>query len=384
MEQQTPPVRAPSTLRRSRTDRVLGGVCGGLGRHLGIDPVVVRIVFVVLLVFGGSGILLYLLAWLVIPEESEADAEAGAPPAPGPDSATTGRIIVGAILVGLGGLMFADRFLPALNALVGPVVLVAAGLAVVFLAVGRPTSQADTATSPPPPPPPDPSVEPIGPVTVSRRHEPGPVAVPQAWQPEPSGAPGRILLGGLLVLGGLLWLVDLAGAISLDWRVLLPFALIVVGLSTMALAWTGHRTAGFIAWGVLLTAAVVASSVLPDRLSATIGDRVERPDSIEELGSDHALGIGKLTVDLRGLELDRSRTVEASVGIGELLVLVPDDVAVEVTGRVGAGEAIAFDRSRSGVGVNLRAGISAPADAAVAPTLTLDLSVGLGKIEVRR
>lgn len=56
-------------LRRSSTDRVLGGVCGGLAEYLRVDPVVVRILAVVLAVFGGSGVLLYLVGWLVIPEQ---------------------------------------------------------------------------------------------------------------------------------------------------------------------------------------------------------------------------------------------------------------------------------------------------------------------------
>ena len=60
--------RAP--LRRSRSDRVLGGVCGGLGEFFGLKPIWFRIVFVILGVPGGlPGIVPYLIFWLVIPEE---------------------------------------------------------------------------------------------------------------------------------------------------------------------------------------------------------------------------------------------------------------------------------------------------------------------------
>src|SRR5437879_13806068 len=55
-------------LRRSRRHRMLAGVCGGLGEHFGLDPVIFRIGFAALVVLGGSGILLYILAWLLIPE----------------------------------------------------------------------------------------------------------------------------------------------------------------------------------------------------------------------------------------------------------------------------------------------------------------------------
>lgn len=61
-------------LYRSRTDRVLGGVCGGLGEHLHIDPVIIRLLFVLLAFISGVGILLYLIAWVVIPVNPHEDA----------------------------------------------------------------------------------------------------------------------------------------------------------------------------------------------------------------------------------------------------------------------------------------------------------------------
>src|SRR5687767_14549885 len=54
-------------LYRSRSDRVLGGVCGGLGQYLGIDPGWVRLFFVLLALGHGAGVLIYLLLWIVIP-----------------------------------------------------------------------------------------------------------------------------------------------------------------------------------------------------------------------------------------------------------------------------------------------------------------------------
>lgn len=54
-------------LYRSKTDRVLGGVCGGIAEYLGIDPVVVRLIWVIASLFWGVGILAYILAWLIIP-----------------------------------------------------------------------------------------------------------------------------------------------------------------------------------------------------------------------------------------------------------------------------------------------------------------------------
>jgi phage shock protein C len=57
-------------LYRSKNDRMLGGVCAGLGEHLEIDPTVIRLVWVVITVLSiGTGILVYILAWILIPEE---------------------------------------------------------------------------------------------------------------------------------------------------------------------------------------------------------------------------------------------------------------------------------------------------------------------------
>jgi phage shock protein C len=60
-------------LTRSRTDKVIGGVCGGLGAHLTIDPVLIRIFFVLLTLGNGIGLLLYFVLWLVIPLEGAPD-----------------------------------------------------------------------------------------------------------------------------------------------------------------------------------------------------------------------------------------------------------------------------------------------------------------------
>ena len=56
-------------LYRSKTDRKIAGVCGGLAQYFNIDPTLIRVVFVVLAVLGGSGLLLYLALWIIVPNE---------------------------------------------------------------------------------------------------------------------------------------------------------------------------------------------------------------------------------------------------------------------------------------------------------------------------
>jgi phage shock protein PspC (stress-responsive transcriptional regulator) len=59
----------PKRLFRSKKDRIIGGVCGGLGSYFSLDPVLVRVIWAVLFFAGGVGLLAYILAWIIIPEE---------------------------------------------------------------------------------------------------------------------------------------------------------------------------------------------------------------------------------------------------------------------------------------------------------------------------
>ncbi|HSV85164.1 MAG TPA: PspC domain-containing protein [Levilinea sp.] len=65
-------------LYRSIDERMFAGVCGGLGKFFGLDPTIVRLVFVILALMGGPGILIYIVMWVVVPDEP-----AGSVPPPG-------------------------------------------------------------------------------------------------------------------------------------------------------------------------------------------------------------------------------------------------------------------------------------------------------------
>jgi len=56
-------------LYRSKTDRKVAGVCGGLAQYFNIDPTLIRVLFVVLAILGGSGLVLYLALWIIVPKE---------------------------------------------------------------------------------------------------------------------------------------------------------------------------------------------------------------------------------------------------------------------------------------------------------------------------
>jgi len=62
-------------LKRSLKNRILGGVCGGIGDYLVIDPVIIRLVWILFVLFLGWGVLFYLIAWIIIPSEKIENVE---------------------------------------------------------------------------------------------------------------------------------------------------------------------------------------------------------------------------------------------------------------------------------------------------------------------
>jgi phage shock protein C len=118
-------------LYRSKTDRMLGGVCGGLGAYLGVDPVIIRLIFLLLLFFGqGTGFLLYILLWLILPAEGAREPQGEnvggrigdgvrnvgddirqAAQVPHPQAG----LWFGLGLIALGGLLFFERLVDILN-----------------------------------------------------------------------------------------------------------------------------------------------------------------------------------------------------------------------------------------------------------------------------
>jgi signal transduction histidine kinase len=126
--------RTPARFARSRGDRVVAGVCGGLGRALGIDPLVLRVATVALTVAGGTGALLYVLAWLLLPDEgsdrSLAQAAVRDRGADLGEVVAIGSIVLGVILlVRATGVWFSDAF-------VWPLLLAGVGLAVIWRQAG--------------------------------------------------------------------------------------------------------------------------------------------------------------------------------------------------------------------------------------------------------
>ncbi len=120
-------------LRRSRTDKVVAGVAGGLGRYLGIDPVILRVAFVVLTLAGLAGILVYIIGWIAIPEERPGEEVGRAEHSSG----NTARMVVGGLLILVGGAALFDNLIPDLSKFFWPAAIILLGAGVLFGGIGR-------------------------------------------------------------------------------------------------------------------------------------------------------------------------------------------------------------------------------------------------------
>jgi phage shock protein C len=123
----------PRVVRRSRGERVIAGVCGGIGRYLGVDPMLLRIAFIVLALANGLGVIAYVVAWVAIPEERPGQPLAAAPE----PRREMGRLVLGGSLVVLGLVLLVDRLAPNLDELFWPVAVVAVGVAVMLVGLRR-------------------------------------------------------------------------------------------------------------------------------------------------------------------------------------------------------------------------------------------------------
>jgi predicted membrane protein len=229
------------------------------------------------------------------------------------------------------------------------------------------------------------------------RAEPGAVPPPsevpaQPVHPKPWRRPvplGRLILGLVLVAIGVLWLLEALDVVSFSFLAILPAGLIIVGILLIGAARTG-RHSGLIVLGVILTVVLTFASSFDIRLQGGLGERNEHPTTLADVQREYHLSIGQLTIDLRDLDFAAGiKKVKASVGIGQLTVRVPGGLTVMAKGHAGAGQVMLFGRENSGLDVDLSARsqeqVAAPAGAsATTGRLTLDLSVGLGQIEVTR
>lgn len=124
-------------LYRSKRDRVIAGIGGGLGDYFGLDPVWFRIGFVVLTLTGGSGLLIYLVLWLVIPEAPEGYE----PPTRAAAASMPAAAMIGAVLIAVGGVALLNMVIPEASRFMWPLALVVVGVVLVLGGLSSDRSQ---------------------------------------------------------------------------------------------------------------------------------------------------------------------------------------------------------------------------------------------------
>lgn len=121
-------------LYRSVKDRKIAGVAGGIGEYLEIDAAIVRLVWLLAILFGGAGFLAYLIAWIVIPEEKvntneEINLREKTAPSVGKTELTGGLTFLGVLLIVLGIYLLVKQFLPfGLINYFWPVIIISLGI----------------------------------------------------------------------------------------------------------------------------------------------------------------------------------------------------------------------------------------------------------------
>lgn len=344
--------RTYSPLTRSRYDRMIGGVCGGLARYWNTDPVLLRILAVVLtLATGGAFILVYLIAWLLIRDEPYPPAAYG----PG------------------------------------------------FVAGGNPGY--GTPGTPGYLAPYDGSLD------------------QQAWAARPARSYlGWLAVSAAVLLAGLMGVIALlVGGGAAMFAITCALMLAVLGVGLLIGTTRGRARwlvipaipLAFIAWGAV--SASNWSATVPDvtasgsslsdasrvwTVTAADANRVARGGSL-----DYRLGLGEATLDLTELAAPNGRggarvPIAASVGLGQLIVLLPRDASLELRATVQAGEVVLPpDVKVTGTGSNPEdptSGQNLKVTAKVPPTeatpnqpdggyvIELDAAIGAGQLEVRR
>jgi phage shock protein PspC (stress-responsive transcriptional regulator) len=321
-EQPAPPRR----LTRSSTDRIIGGVAGGLGRHLGVDPIIVRVGFVLLCFLGGAGVVAYLALLAFVPSDGEE-----------PVQSSRALTVVGTVGLAVAAVVFLGT--PAI--VLGPGLLVLALIALVVVVIVRAAGGTG----------------------------------------DPARTAARIGLLSLAVLAGCGGAIGVAALAALDGGVVVGILTVVTGLVLVATAFLGGAR-WLIAPALVLALPLAIVTAADLDIKGGIGQREFSPSSLSDLRPGYRVGIGGLDLDLRGIELPAGRTdVTIDVGLGVARISVPTGVCVTSDVTVGAGAADVFDHVNDGIDVAFADG-GAPSPGQ--PRLHVDANIGAGQLDITR
>ncbi len=431
-------------LVRSRHDRVIAGVAGGLARKFGVGVGWIRVAFVVMLAFGGVGALAYGIGWLVIREEGDRESILDNWIGDLDNSSTW----LGAGLVALAAILL----LGATDLVRGDMVF-AAGLFLFGLLLyrgklpnlpGGSDRGAKRKSAPPPVPPEEPMVGgPAGDGSPDTTTEAGasvgaptpalespslpgsaatgsaatgsalattrlsdapdagdPIGPPDWDGPEstvtttadrpkdrrPPSLLGRLTFAAMLMTLGVMAVLDNLDIVDLELRHYVAASVLVTGGGLLVGTFIG-RARGLIALGLLLIPLLIFSSAVHVDVFGEYGDRLIVPQSTAEIEAVYEIAGGRIVLDLTDLDpttlaTGEPVTIDANVGMGEIVVYVPTGLPIVADARVGLGRLdIAGDVVSDRGGFDLTQSIDTAGDGE--PVLILDLEVGIGNLEMR-
>ncbi|GAA2613544.1 PspC domain-containing protein [Streptomyces spororaveus] len=423
-----PAADARPPLHRSKRDKVLAGVCGGLGRYFDLDPVVFRVVLGVLAITGGVGLIFYGFAWLLLPQEDEEDSEA--------KKLLTGRVEGATLAAVFAALVGCALFLSMLDngglAAFSVLVVLALGGASYWSQrkrhSGRPEAQAPApaghasraAHSPAPPEtqaPPTPGGPSWWRDPLVKDGTTGPVGgTGYLWGPDDTAdaavtgrtpaaaakapvAPARPRGG----IGGRVFVLALLAAIAgtaATWegnplgealQTGLAAALVVFGLGLAVSSLLGRTGFGTIVLAVCTAGLLAGAAVLPREIGTDWREVEWRPAAVADVKPVYEAGTGLATLDLSRLDVPKGTTVavEASIDAGRLKVVLPREVTAlaDVTIRRVGDVQMPGDRADriERAGPQNRTETLAPAAGTEAGgTIELHLGADFGQVEVAR
>lgn len=403
--------------RRRAGEGKIAGVAAAIGRRYAIDPVLVRVAFVVITLFSGAGALLYLLGWLLLPAETDQASAAGSVVGRGRGSMSAALTIVlvlllipaaGAVFggrpsgvlalaVAVGALVLLHRSRAALGELPGsspPAATRSPGTPHTVQATGEPAAPRAPVTAPGTPV----TTTPAPNTTTDGADRPAPPAwdplgaAPFAWDlPEPSEpaptTPARgtrskvtpITLGLALLTGGIA--VAFSPALSAAQIAALLLGVVGLGLVVGSLIRGGR--------GLILVAVPLA--LLTWVLQATpasgfrVGGSYWAPVTAAQVQPRYAVTLGNARLNLTGLRLADGQNVATSVavGIGQTHVILPPNVDVQVSCQTQIGQVDCLGRSGSGHPSRVDVTDNGP-DGPGGGKLVLNVHSGVGQVHVER
>src|SRR6266542_793348 len=405
------PPRPGKRLYRHTEDKMIAGVASGLADYVNVDPVIVRVAFVILALVGGVGLIAYGALWLLVPPTHEV-SNAGEDAIRRLKRAPTW--VAAALLVG-GVLLLASQLGAPHADVIWGLGLIALGVLLFWQTSGRHQTVPQGAGPPMPPAPPS-TAGPSAPYGAPARPEPAALAQPPApyeargafaptvpfgpapepgaaggfaepWTPRGAQAvdrPRRVrersglgwgTVGAMLVVVGGAAVLDNAGAFDLSLAQYLALALAVLAAGLLVGTWVGRAR-----WLALPAAILVTFP-----FTGGWGDRSLVPASLARGQATYHMVAGRLRLDLTRLAAEAGGAGEAPLHVtatmvaGTVEVVVPRDVPVHVDARMGAGAMSVLGLYSDGLSLHRAAGQSS--DRVV---LDLDVDVSFGRIVVFR